>query len=231
LTIFFHEANNQKQLMQEMQITNLTENVVQKNYSPSLYCRDHNVGCDISQYLYAEPFIIFLSLFANWTNHGGIMAKQQTLNVMQSAKDPVFIMHQEEKILVEKRDYFLADELVKFLILPYLDVPISKRLFYNANLVSTIYANALGYPGLFGKGIIVRRSSADYSYVAYPGIPSLAYYKPSEQNVVMPHAAFPLLLQSKSRNFGVAWYATMLNSTVSQTSVGQMDTIQMTGEI
>jgi hypothetical protein len=56
-----------------------------------------------------------------------------------------------ERIAVEKGVYYAAWEKMKFLILPYLDVPIVDRVYQNGEIARTHFSYAKNYPGLFSS--------------------------------------------------------------------------------
>jgi hypothetical protein len=115
-------------------------------------------------------------------------------------------------------------------MLPFMDVPICAKLFLNAEAVRTIYSRQQRYPGLFGVANNLIATQYDENYLfSSVGIPVVAYSKAARHDAVAPHSAFPLFLSANSGAFGVAWLATMLNSTKSQTSLGAIDAVSIYG--
>ncbi|XP_065840872.1 uncharacterized protein [Oscarella lobularis] len=95
----------------------------------------------------------------------------------------------------------------KFLELPYVDVPLVRRLFENGERVRTWNSDLKGIPGLYAA---VRDVSRDDDVRGYfvPGISEVARAKSTRFDVVTPYGAFPTILANLS--VGIAWYHNML---------------------
>jgi hypothetical protein len=237
LTIFNQNSteSHKRQIMNRIKILNQTADVTRSNYQPTPYCIKNPTYCDSALISGAETelYLVFIFLYADWTEYGGNKAKNEIINRIKQNKNPGYFIYQKNRshIIVEKRDYFESDELTKYLFLPYLDIPICEKLFLNAGRVSTIYSNINRYPGLFAYGTRAITNALDTNVRRVsPGIPEVSYNKPTKNDVVMTYSAFPLFLHPTSWRYGVIWYANMLNSSVSQTSLGAIDTIKMTGK-
>ena len=234
LTIFYRTVNattGRRQFLSEVKVIDHTSSVTVSNYSPTEYCVRKPANCNPASWTSAEPLMIFLYLYANWTDYGGSEARNEIWSDWLKYARLAYFTYKNHRIPVEKREYFIADELFKYLFLPYLDSPVCNRLYVNAQRVVTLYSKINGYPGLFGRSLNVMKSYETDWKIMYPGIQELSFNKPDRHNAVMPHAAFPLMLHPESRSYGIVWYANMLNSTRSQTTVGALDAIEMTGKI
>ena len=205
--------------MGRIRVLNRTAPVTKANYAPTEDCLKAPHSCDMD-----EPLLLFLFLYANWTSYGeGNAVKAEIRNRWNRSLKPDAFNYRSSHIIVGKKRYFAADDMAKQIFLPYLDIPAAERLFLNKNRLRTIYSNYFGYPGLFGIAFGVTG--------LHPVVPPINIgSNGSRHGQVMPHGAFPLFLHPASRSYGVVWYATMLNSTYSQTSIGVMDSISITGE-
>ena len=234
LTIFYRTVNattGRRQFLSEVKVIDHTSSVTVSNYSPTEYCVRKLANCNPAIWTSAEPLMIFLYLYANWTDYGGSEARNEIWSDWLKDARLAYFTYKNHRIPVEKRNYFIADELFKYLFLPYLDSPVCNRLYVNAQRVVTLYSKINGYPGLFGRSLNPIESFETDWKTMLSGIQELSFNKPDQHNAVMPHAAFPLMLHPESRSYGIVWYANMLNSTRSQTTVGALDAIKMTGKI
>jgi hypothetical protein len=97
-----------------------------------------------------ELFLQFAYLFGDWTNYGGEPARQNLWVLQRKAIHPITYNTTEGTlIVVERGDYFSSYERIKYLVLPYLDVPINKQVFLNGEKARTDFSSRNEYPGLF----------------------------------------------------------------------------------
>lgn len=132
-------------------------------------------------------------------------------------------------ITTQKGLYFGAQEHLKLLFLPYLDVPIVQRVMRNAERVRTCNSVLMdSTPGLFA-GVTNPTSPAEQyaGYVWNAGIPSVATQQLQELDVIAPYAAFATILID--RGVGLSWYHNVLDAKCMQSIYGSVNSIRRDG--
>ncbi len=118
--------------------------------------------------------------------------------------------------------------------LPYLDVPITERVFLNGERARTHFSNQNKIPGLFAATRNYSAFGGDPSATdawVTPGIAEISRKSVTQNDLVSPLAAFPLFLHPETRNYAIVWYATMLQATRSQGMIGSVQAIKITGKM
>lgn len=139
----------------------------------------------------------FLYLFANWSSETKEALLRRKRNHTRSKE---FETDSGSITVLEAGDSNYIEKL-SYLLLPYFDVEIVRRVFLNGERARLIYATMNAIPGLS----------------QYPLLPS--FYDTDDDGSLVPMAASYLLLQNTSRQFGLPWVATMLQGAM-QTRVG-----------
>ena len=131
-------------------------------------------------------------------------------------------------ITVQKGRHFASDENIKLLYLPYLDVPIVKKIFQNAERVRTCNSVLMGKtPGMFASTSDPTSMSNLSSFdprITNAGIPSISLLKAQNLDVVTPYSAFTTMLFD--RWTGLTWYKTMLDGPKMQSIYGSTASIR-----
>lgn len=134
-------------------------------------------------------------------------------------------------VTTQKGLYFGAQEHLKLLFLPYLDVPIVQQVMKNAEVVRTCNSALMDQtPGLFAavnNATPPTMQDNSITYVASAGIPSAAINQIQEQDVITPYAAFATILFN--RGIGLSWYSNVLQGPCMQSVYGSTDGIRRDG--
>lgn len=133
-------------------------------------------------------------------------------------------------ITVQKGYYFSSHESWKLLEMPYLDVPIVKRVFDNAERVRTCNSVLMGKnAGMFASvnNITDPTTGQIDGYLGPAGIPSVAVNQEQELDVITPYSVFPTILSNLS--VGVAWYKNMLDARGMQNPYGSTESTRRDG--
>jgi hypothetical protein len=96
-----------------------------------------------------ELVVMFAYLYANWTEFGGNEAITKMWSYVTVNMKKVNYMINGQLIEVEKGYTFGSIERIKYLMLPYLDVPIDEKVFINGEIARTHHSAVNGIPGLF----------------------------------------------------------------------------------
>lgn len=134
-------------------------------------------------------------------------------------------------VTTQKGRYFGAEEHLKLLFLPYLDVPIIEQVMKNAERVRTCNSDLMEQmAGLFAAANNATPSTMqnkNIEYISNGGIPSAAFNKTQEQDFITPYAAFATILFD--RITGLIWYRNVLDAPCMQTVYGSADGIRRDG--
>ena len=131
---------------------------------------------------------------------------------------------------VQKGFWFSSHEQWKLLEMPYLDVPIVKRVFHNAERVRTCNSVLMGKnPGMFASvnNITDPVTGQIDGYISYAGIPSISVQQEQELDVITPYSVFPTILFNRS--VGLAWYKNMLDGKGMQNPYGSSESTRRDG--
>ena len=114
-------------------------------------------------------------------------------------------------ITVRKGYWFSAHEEWNILELPYLEVPLVRRVFHNNQRARTCNSAALGVPGLYASvNNSTNTSTGDIiGYISNAGIPSIANITLQELDVITPYGSFPIMFFDET--VGLAWWHNMVS--------------------
>ena len=133
-------------------------------------------------------------------------------------------------ITVQRGFWFSSHEQWKLLEMPYLSVPLVKRIYHNAERVRTCNSVLMGRnAGMFAavNNITDPTTGQIDGYISYAGIPSVANQTEQELDVITPYSVFPTLLFNQS--VGLAWYKNMLDAKGGQNLYGSTESIRRDG--
>ncbi|KAG2382056.1 hypothetical protein C9374_005848 [Naegleria lovaniensis] len=132
-------------------------------------------------------------------------------------------------IPVEEGYWYSSHEKWKYLVLPYLDSDINRRVFMNGEKARLIHSIENNIPGLFASVTKPTTHGRYYpKYASECGIPSISCQKVLFENIVTPYASFPTILAH--RNVGLAWYWMMLKGSKMQGLYGSTESITANGK-
>lgn len=133
-------------------------------------------------------------------------------------------------ITVQKGFWFSSHEQWKLLEMPYLDIPLVRRVFHNAERVRTCNSVLMGQnAGMFASvnNITDPQSGQIDGYISYAGIPSVSNQTEQELDVITPYSVFPTILFNQS--VGLAWYKNMLDGKGMQNPYGSTESQRRDG--
>jgi len=125
--------------------------------------------------------------------------------------------------------WFSSHEQWKVLEMPYYDVSLVKRLYYNAERVRTCNSVLTKNPGMFAS---VNNSTDPTTgqiigYISNAGIPSISNQTIQELDVITPYGAFPLILVDTA--VGLAWWKNMVDGKRMQNPYGSSESTRIDG--
>lgn len=138
-------------------------------------------------------------------------------------------------ITVESGWRFSAHEEWKYLVLPYFDNPLARRLFVNSERARVWDAHLRNLPGFMAASYRPPHKGLDSGepiYMDTLGVEPASYGftepKASDQ-IVTPYGAFPLILADRGQ--GLAWHQSMLARPKMQSQYGSMEASEAFPEI
>ncbi|KAK4688414.1 hypothetical protein P7C73_g1696, partial [Tremellales sp. Uapishka_1] len=210
--------------------------VINLNQSVPLGSPAHNLSCPLTAQPYlndpfeGELFTWFLYLYSpvlNDTDRDQLWVQKRpqliateysgsVVNVSASDVNAVnytgapIVTPYSPNITVQKGFWFSAHEQWKILEMPYLDDPLFRRVFHNAERARTCDAKLIGNPGMFASVNNVTNPVTNdvYGYISYEGIPSIANQTTQELNVITPYSTMATMMFNKT--VGLAWVHNML---------------------
>ena len=127
-------------------------------------------------------------------------------------------------VAVQRGWYFSAHELWKLLVLPYLDVPLARRVTANGERARTQHAEATGAGGL--PGACYTSEPSVYSNFGVPPLAIAANSMNASRQMSTPYGAFPLILVERGR--GLDWHRATLARPLMQSRLGALEGTQAT---
>lgn len=133
-------------------------------------------------------------------------------------------------ITVQQGIWFSSREQWKILEMPYLDVPLVRRLFHNAERVRTCNSMLMGQnAGMFASVHVITDHVMGKIEDDIPaaGIPSIANQTEQRLDVTTPYSKFPTTLFNQS--VALAWYLNMLKAKGMQSLYGSSESTRRDG--
>lgn len=213
----FHDARNGR-VRGIAKILDIKGDVRRKNYSNAP-----------NQYYLTDPYegelmVLFMSLFGKW----------------QSAEDRDWIWKDKHMskatyrtefgrpITVRQGHWYSVQEVWNFLVLPYTDVPLARRVFENGEKARSWHSAERGIPGLLSSVNEPVSGNTNGGYISNLGIAELAKERDMRQDVVAPYAASAMI--AANYKAGLAWYWSMLTGPKMQGPYGATESISVDGQ-
>lgn len=181
------------------------------NISDILAEPSHNDGfqtsgtnCFNDEDINCELFVVMLTLYGNWSEFP-VNYRDKIWRFKQGLIHRVDYTIDENVITTENVD--IVEFQSKHLMLPYLDIDIVSRVFLNTEKVRTLYAAKYFLPGLLSK------------------LPSSVHRPNFTTTELLLQNSFAAMLHPKSRSYGVAWFASLLQETRMQTPYGSRERV------
>ena len=188
-------------------------------------------NCKVGSGRLADPWegelmIFFIHLLGD--NSSGAIQPQRMWrpveNTMRTPSGAYSATTWNGSVAVQRGWYFSAHELWKLLVLPYLDVPLARRVTANGERARTQHAKATGAGGL--PGACYTSEPSVYSNFGVPPLALSANSMPAERQMSTPYGAFPLILVDRGR--GLDWHRATLGRPLMQSTLGSMEASQAT---
>jgi len=140
-----------------------------------------------------------------------------------------YITENGDKITCQRGHWFSSHEQWKYLTMPYLDVPINRRIYINGEKARTWNSFEKRIPGMFASvGNVTHPNGIGVSYLSALGIQELAFEKVVYNHVVTPYATFPVFLANQ--RIGLIWYHNHLLGSKMQNIFGNTESITVNGD-
>eukprot|EP01087_Luapelamoeba_hula_P010238 TRINITY_DN2706_c0_g1_i1.p1 TRINITY_DN2706_c0_g1~~TRINITY_DN2706_c0_g1_i1.p1 ORF type:complete len:330 (+),score=52.71 TRINITY_DN2706_c0_g1_i1:430-1419(+) len=172
-----------------------------------------------------ELFAFFMDLYGRWNN----TAEREAIWIKKRAKlvRTQYNTPKNGPITVQQGFWFSSHEQWKYMELPYLDVPINRRVFLNGERARTWNSALLRIPGLFASVTDVRKGNGPMNYTSALGIQSIASQVVAENTTITPYASFPVILADQA--VGLVWYDNMLRGRRMQGRYGSTESAKVDG--
>ncbi|GAM25323.1 hypothetical protein SAMD00019534_084980, partial [Acytostelium subglobosum LB1] len=158
-----------------------------------------------------EPMGIFGDMFGTFESQE---LRDKTWNIFKVNK--VDWTTPSGVITVQKGWTYSPHESYKYLLLPYQDVEIQRRLLSNCEKARTWYSNLNGYPGMFGASY-----NSSSKYFVDVGVPPLSAHDKLKTDYYTPYGAFPTIMANHP--VGLVWYNNMLKGPAMQGPYGSTE--------
>lgn len=190
-------------------------------------------GYGLSDPYEGEMMVLFMDLLGNWSGFADNGAQEKSLiwqNKSQHLKASTWTLPNGKNISVQQGFWFSSHEQWKTLQLPYLDLPLVKRIFANGELARLHHSRAQRIPGLFASCHAPpgKFCGKDGGYCSATGIPGLASSSVHQSKAVTPYGAFPAMLIDPAA--GLAWYNYMLSLPTMQSRAGSLESSAVDGK-
>lgn len=211
-------------------IFNITAEPTAQNYALQTPC---SPPCYLDDPYEGELMAFFLELFADFStlyNSTQIEKEKESIWIYKRAKlqRAEYVTPTNESITVEKGWWFSAHEKWKYLMMPYLDISINRRIFMNGEKARTWNSAVNQIPGMFASVTDVAQPDNYYpGYISATGVQSIAFEQVLRTDVVTPYSSYPAMLANQT--IGLAWYHTMISGPAMQNPFGSTESVNVTG--
>lgn len=192
--------------------------------------------CSLNDPYEGELMAFYMDLYADW--EAGSFNQSERDHIW-TAKRPLLqaVLYKSRlgEITVERGWWYSSHEKWKYMLLPYTDVPINRRVFLNGEKARSIHSAESGIPGMFASVTDVSSPGEPDKvpkYLSACGIQSIASQQVMHHDVITPYGAYPLMLLGNStemHGYGLAWYVHMLKGPAMQGPMGSTDSINVKG--
>ncbi len=211
-------------------VRNITAQPSFENYGPE---GAPAAECYLDDPYEGELMAFFMDFYSDW-NRANMSAAEERDKIwkLKRRKLQKATLHTAEgPIDVERGWWFSSHEKWKYMILPYTDVEINRRVFINGEKARVRFSREKLFGGLFASVTNVSQpGNYEPNYVSATGIQEIAFQPVRTTDLVTPYAAYPLLIEEESRPYGLAWYANMLQGSKMQGPLGSTESIDMRGK-
>ncbi|CAF0823658.1 unnamed protein product [Didymodactylos carnosus] len=206
-------------------IRNMTDESQQ--FNKSNYFTDGD--CYLDDPYEGELMAYFMDLYAPWIKYNYTIDEREKIWLKKQAKlKRVEYVNENENITVQQGYWFSSHEQWKYFYLPYMDIPIQRRLFMNGEKARTMHSNKNHIPGLYASvASTVPNDTYNVEYLSACGIQSIASEPVLHMTTITPYASFPVILADET--IGLIWYLNMLHGSSMQNVYGSTEATNITG--
>jgi hypothetical protein len=184
-------------------------------------------ACYLDDPYEGEMFAVFIYLYSRWDNQ----TERNQIWVQKRAKlqAVTFVTADRQNITVQRGWWFSSHEQWKYLELPYQTAsPINNKVFLNGERARTHYSNMVGIAGLHASvtDVVAFPQELPPDYISATGIQAIAFEEITDNNIVTPYAAFPVMLADAT--VGLSWYLQMIQGPRMQNPFGSTESINVT---
>ncbi|EFA78326.1 hypothetical protein PPL_08977 [Heterostelium album PN500] len=196
--------------------------------TPSNYQNDCN--CFLDDPYEGEMLTVYMDLYCQWDN---ITERDQLWINKRALLQSVEFQSPEGNITVQRGWWFSSHEQWKYLMLPYRDIDINRRVFENGERARTYFSNMNQYPGLFASvNNVTQPNTYDPNYDGATGIQEIAFESIQTNDVFTPYGSYPLfLVQDVGMSLGLAWYYNMISAPAMQNQYGSTESGSNQGDL
>jgi len=179
-----------------------------------------------------ELLVLFMDMLANWSGYADNGAHEKDLIWERKLPNIVprnYTARDGTTITVQQGYWFSSHEQWKLMVLPYLELPLVRQVFTNAERVRLTHAVENHIPGLFASSHAPPDVDCGTlgGYCNAVGIQDVASQVVEWDQSVSPYGAYPAILVD--RGAGLAWYNTMLSLPHMQTEAGSVESSNIQG--
>jgi len=170
-------------------------------------------------------------LFAFWlVEFGGL--KQADIDMIWENHLPNIVSVEYKTplgpITVERGWEYSSHEKWKFLMMPYQDVDLMKRLYANGEKVRTWDSYLNNIPGMFAAINDVSTNETIPGYIGC-GIPAVAIAKNTRRDVITGYGIYPLFLIESQKINALLWFDNYLKGPKMQNQFGATEAVSING--
>jgi len=192
------------------------------NYQMLLPCGD---PCYLDDPYEGELTAFLMDLYGVWPNPSD---KQLMWEYKQKKLQSVEYPTPSGPITVQRGWWFSSHEQWKFLMLPYLNIPLIRRVYNNGERARSWNSYLKGRAGMYASVNDVTHGDEPIpDYVGAVGVPEIAFQKVERSDIVTPYGAFPTVLADLG--VGLTWYHTMISGPRMQGPLGSVEAVVLNG--
>jgi len=171
-----------------------------------------------------ELFSFFMDLFSTWPN---ATEREKVWVYKRQLLQSVDFHSKSGNITVQRGWWFSSHEQWKYMVLPYLELELPKRVFLNGERARTIYSAEQKTPGLHASTNDASPTTYIPDYVSDSGIQAIAFQTSTRDDIITPYGAFPVFLANLG--VGLVWYHNMISGPKMQGPHGTTEAIFVNG--
>eukprot|EP01012_Entosiphon_sulcatum_P042783 TRINITY_DN5687_c0_g1_i1.p1 TRINITY_DN5687_c0_g1~~TRINITY_DN5687_c0_g1_i1.p1 ORF type:complete len:527 (-),score=79.40 TRINITY_DN5687_c0_g1_i1:42-1601(-) len=175
-----------------------------------------------------ELFTVFIDLFGQWAGDD----ERNQLWVAKRAKfqKAEYQLPDGSSITVQRGWWFSSHEQWKLLLLPYLRIPIVRRVFANCERARSWNSATKKIAGLYASvNDVTSGSLVIPSYISAAGVQSIAFEQVDRADVVTGYGSYPLFLFPEAAQAAYCWYHRMLVARRGQGPYGSIEGLALNG--